>query len=71
VLRAVKAQDPERARQAMRHHMERAYKRFSVSWLKSTEPNREPNPSVQPASASGTGKPKRSAKTAKPGKIAG
>ena len=38
VLRAVKAQDPERARAAMRHHMERAYKRFSVSWLKHTEP---------------------------------
>ncbi len=38
VLRAVKAQDPERARAAMRHHMERAYKRFSVSWLKQTEP---------------------------------
>lgn len=38
VLRAVKAQDPERARAAMRHHMERAYKRFSVSWLKNAEP---------------------------------
>ncbi|MFZ4709755.1 MAG: FadR/GntR family transcriptional regulator [Zwartia sp.] len=38
VLRAVKARDPERARAAMRHHMERAYKRFSVSWLKHTEP---------------------------------
>ena len=38
VLRAVKAQDPERARAAMRHHMERAYKRFSVSWLKNAKP---------------------------------
>ena len=38
VLRAVKAQDPERARAAMRHHMERARKRFSVSWLKNAEP---------------------------------
>jgi hypothetical protein len=40
VLRAVKAQDPERARAAMRHHMERAYKRFSVSWLKNSEPQK-------------------------------
>ena len=40
VLRAVKAQDPERARLAMRHHMERAYKRFSVSWLKNAEPQK-------------------------------
>jgi len=40
VLRAVKAQDPERARAAMRHHMERAYKRFSVSWLKNAEPQK-------------------------------
>jgi hypothetical protein len=38
VLRAVKAQDPERARLAMRHHLDRARKRFSVSWLKSAEP---------------------------------
>jgi hypothetical protein len=38
VLRAIKAQDPERARAAMRHHMERAYKRFSVSWLKNAQP---------------------------------
>lgn len=38
VLRAVKAQDPERARLSMRHHLDRARKRFSVSWLKSAEP---------------------------------
>jgi DNA-binding FadR family transcriptional regulator len=38
VLRAVKAQDPESARLAMRHHLERARKRFSVSWLKSAAP---------------------------------
>ncbi len=35
ILRAVKARDPDRARLAMRHHMERAYKRFSASWGKS------------------------------------
>ncbi|MCC7226961.1 MAG: FCD domain-containing protein, partial [Burkholderiaceae bacterium] len=35
ILRAVKARDPNRARLAMRHHMERAYKRFSASWGKS------------------------------------
>ena len=38
VLRAVKAQDPEGARLAMRHHLDRARKRFSVSWLKSAAP---------------------------------
>ena len=35
ILRAVKARDADRARLAMRHHMERAYKRFSASWGKS------------------------------------
>ena len=35
ILRAVKARDPDRARLAMRHHMERAYKRFSASFGKS------------------------------------
>ena len=40
VLRAVKAQDSERARLAMRHHMARAYKRFSVSWLKNATPDK-------------------------------
>lgn len=35
IVRAIKARDAEKARQAMRHHMERAYKRFSASWLKS------------------------------------
>jgi DNA-binding FadR family transcriptional regulator len=35
ILRAVKARDSNRARLAMRHHMERAYKRFSASWGKS------------------------------------
>lgn len=63
VLRAVKAQDPERARLAMRHHMERARKRFSVSWLKHAEPQQEP----QTLSEAGAAKPKRSAKGAKAG----
>ena len=39
ILRAVKARDPDRARLAMRHHMERAYKRFSASWGKSAPSN--------------------------------
>lgn len=49
ILRAVKARDPHRARTAMRHHMERAYKRFSASWGKSApggqtaSGNRTPN----------------------------
>jgi DNA-binding FadR family transcriptional regulator len=38
VLKAIKLQDPDGAREAMRHHMERAYKRFSVSWGKSEPP---------------------------------
>jgi hypothetical protein len=67
VLRAVKAQDPERARAAMRHHMERARKRFSVSWLKSAEPQKE----LQTLSGAGTAKPKRAAKGAKAGNSVG
>ena len=39
IVRAIKARDPEKARQAMRHHMERAYKRFSASWLRSGQHN--------------------------------
>ena len=45
ILRAVKARDADRAKLAMRHHMERAYKRFSASWVKS-----------DPALQTGTGK---------------
>lgn len=67
VLRAVRVQDPERARAAMRRHMERASKRFSVSWLKSAEPQQEP----QTLSGAGTARPKRSAKGAKAGKSVG
>lgn len=61
VIRAVKLRDPERARLAMRHHMERAYKRFSASWLKSNNDQ------------SATGKSRLSlvAKGARAGKIAG
>jgi DNA-binding FadR family transcriptional regulator len=87
VLRAVSAQDPDRARAAMRHHMERAYKRFSVSWLKSAEPagvdiglggatpqssgHATDIPSTQALSGAGAAKPKRSAKGAKAGKSEG
>jgi DNA-binding FadR family transcriptional regulator len=35
IIRAIKSRDPEKSRLAMRHHMERAYKRFSASWVKS------------------------------------
>ncbi len=61
IIRAVKLRDPERARLAMRHHMERAYKRFSVSWLKSSNDQTAP----------GNAKANLSAKGAKAGKIAG
>ena len=118
ILRAVKVQDADRARLAMRHHMDRAYKRFSASWLKSDVPAESARLSLaarsavratksavltvnataqsnsalssgpqtahttgrstpqtrrkpQPAKDSGAGKPKRSAKLTKPGKIAG
>ena len=67
ILRAVKAQDPERARVAMRHHMDRAYKRFSVSWLKNAEPHQE----RQTLSGAGAAIPKRSAKGNKAGKSVG
>jgi len=36
ILRAIKAQDASGARRAMRHHMEKAYARFSASWGRST-----------------------------------
>jgi DNA-binding GntR family transcriptional regulator len=62
IVRAIKARDPEKARQAMRHHMERAYKRFSASWLKSGQQNQ---------SALGVAKLALSAKAAKAGKIPG
>ncbi|MCS6764511.1 MAG: FadR family transcriptional regulator [Candidatus Protistobacter heckmanni] len=39
VLRALKARDPEAAKLAMRHHMERAYKRFSASLDGKGRPN--------------------------------
>jgi len=87
VLRAVSAQDPNRAREAMRHHMDRAYKRFSVSWLKNAEPagvgvavggtklpansQASPTPSSQALSEAGAAKPNRSAKGAKAGKSEG
>lgn len=32
VLKAIQAQDPDAAREAMREHMDNAYRRFSVSW---------------------------------------
>lgn len=62
IVRAIKARDPEKARQAMRHHMERAYKRFSASWLKSGQQNQ---------STLGVAKLALSAKAAKAGKIPG
>jgi DNA-binding FadR family transcriptional regulator len=62
ILHAVKIQNSERARLAMRQHMERAYKRFSASWLKSVQNDQ---------SEFGTIKPALSAKTAKAGKIPG
>ena len=83
VLRAVKAQDPERARVAMRHHMDRAYKRFSVSWLKNAEPagasgatpppggQASEAPLTQALSGAGAAKPKRSANGARAGKSEG
>ena len=83
VLRAVKAQDPERARVAMRHHMDRAYKRFSVSWLKNAEPagasgatlpsgsQASEAPHTQALSGAGAAKPNRSANGAKAGKSEG
>ncbi len=61
IIRAVKLRDPDRARLAMRHHMERAYKRFSASWLKSNNDQ----------SAAGKSKLNLVAKAAKAGKIAG
>ena len=87
VLRAVSAQDSDRARAAMRHHMDRAYKRFSVSWLKNSEPagagvgvggttlpsgSQAGNTSqAQTSSGAGAAKPKRSAKGVKAGKSEG
>ena len=32
IIKAIQAQDPDAARQAMRTHMDAAYRRFSVSW---------------------------------------
>ena len=85
VLRAVSAKDPDRARAAMRHHMDRAYKRFSVSWLKNAEPVRANSdetmlpsdsqahdaPRTHVLSGVGTAKPKRAAKGAKAGNSEG
>jgi len=39
ILRAVKAQDANAARRAMRHHMEKAFMRFSASWSKQSNHN--------------------------------
>lgn len=85
ILRAVSAKDPDRARAAMRHHMDRAYKRFSVSWLKNAEPvgagsdgitllsDSQANdaPHTHALSGVGAAKPKRSAKGAKAGNSEG
>lgn len=62
ILHAVKTKDPERARLAMRHHMERAYKRFSASWLKSVHNDQ---------SEFGMSNPAASTKAAKADKILG
>lgn len=61
ILRAVKARNPEKARLAMRHHMERAYKRFSASWVKSNSDHK----------LAGKGTLNSAAKGVKPGKIPG
>ena len=37
ILRAVKAQDANAARRAMKHHMEKAFMRFSASWSKQSD----------------------------------
>lgn len=61
IVRAVKAKDPEKARLAMRHHMERAYKRFSASWVKSNNDHKLAGKTTLNLSAKGV----------KPGRMAG
>jgi DNA-binding FadR family transcriptional regulator len=61
IVRAIKARDADKARLAMRHHMERAYKRFSASWVKSNSDHK----------LVGNATLNLSAKGAKPGKIPG
>ncbi len=61
IVRAIKARDPEKARLAMRHHMERAYKRFSASWVKSNSDHK----------LAGNATLNLSAKATKPGKMPG
>lgn len=37
IVKAISAQDPDAAREAMRHHMDEAYRRFSASWDQAKE----------------------------------
>lgn len=42
IVKAIHAQDPEAARQAMRTHMDEAFRRFSASWDQAKEKNEAP-----------------------------
>ena len=37
IVKAIRAQDPDAAREAMRTHMDEAYRRFSASWDQAKE----------------------------------